>query len=127
MMVLNGSVTIEINIEKNGVYMLQRECGVGKTYLATLVKDLISFYPECAVVTYSGDRMVVYGNLSTAKFIVMDRFDRYALEISGDQMKDLGKRAIVLIASKCYYNTDFGFSDADVEIVSESLVTVTNW
>ena len=123
-MVFEGVKTIKINL-KNGVYILQRDGGVGKTYLAKLLSKEITWGYKVCVVTFMANQVVVLGNLSEAELIMFDRYDVYWDEVDVD-LQELGKRAIVLMDCKGFYdNLSFGVKRASVEYKSNNLLEVS--
>lgn len=47
----------------NGIYMLQKESGIGKTFLATLLGKLGKCGKSSAYVTYCNGKRITNGNL----------------------------------------------------------------
>lgn len=103
-MKINCVTPININLS-NGVYLLQKEGGVGKSYLAYLLAKAYGNKIDTAVVTYKNNTRVVYGDLKKAKVIMLDRVDRYVDTLSASAVEGMGKNAIVLMDCKCYYSS----------------------
>lgn len=101
-------VQININLP-NGIYMLQKEGGIGKTFLATLLGKLGECGESSASVTYCNGKRVTKGNLQTARIIMYDRVDRYVSKSLADEMESLSCKSIILMACNGYYK-DFNVS-----------------
>ena len=100
-MIISGLIDIEVDIQENGLYVLGKKGGTGKTYLATQLQKLNDTGVPVSVVTFLDNKIFIDGDIDKADLILYDRADLYINNIK--IQKDLEKYSkckIVLIDLK---------------------------
>ena len=100
-MIISGLIDIEVDIQENGLYVLGKKGGTGKTYLATQLQKLNDTGVPVSVVTFLDNKIFIDGDMDKADLILYDRADLYINNIK--IQKDLEKYSkckIVLIDLK---------------------------
>ena len=99
--IISGLIDIEVDIQENGLYVLGKKGGTGKTYLATQLQKLNDTGVPVSVVTFLDNKIFIDGDIDKADLILYDRADLYINNIK--IQKDLEKYSkckIVLIDLK---------------------------
>lgn len=90
---------INIEGEENGVYHLSPFSGVGKSYMAKILKDLGDFGKPYTSVTYK-DKIRSAEYYKKYKLVFFDRVDLYYSKKLEELFVELGKSTIVLFDMK---------------------------
>lgn len=103
-MTFDTGIRVNIDISKNGVYVLGSESSSGKTYLAELCKSLNTTYDSMFnVVSYiAGADESIYKQLIDRKcrICIVDRYDMFASDELSEELRLLGEDHIVLVGCK---------------------------
>lgn len=103
-MKFNAGVLLNVDICKNGVYVLGADSSSGKTYLANICKSLSTIYDSVfSVVSYmSGVDESIYKQLINRKcrICIVDRYDMFASDELSEELRLLGEDHIVLVVCK---------------------------
>ena len=104
--------SVRIEIESNGVYFLEQEGGIGKTYLCKLFARLRALGKPCLGVTY--DKFLCAEEFvrnalrqQYTQIILFDRFDLYCSKENLSFINSLAKEYIILLALKHIQDYDF--------------------
>lgn len=96
-------VDVSIEIGKPGVYVFLSSSGLGKTFLANLLKTLED--PGIYIVTYDNRESIQRAMLEDIKrnkyeLVFLDRYDMYASSEYNDVINDISRDTIVLVDAK---------------------------
>ena len=100
-MTISGLIDIEVDITESGLYVLGKEGGTGKTYLASQFQKLNDIGYPLAVVTFLDNKVFIDGDIDSAKIIFFDRADLYISNKDIQKhIEECSKSKIVLIDLK---------------------------
>ena len=102
----NRRIKLDIELE-NGIYVFESESGVGKTYLAKVLKKYRTFNEPVASYSYDDFSMdVSLEELLANKFkvVVIDRYDMYSSKKLNDIIEKYRRDSTILVDCKITVN-----------------------
>lgn len=127
-MIIKAAINVFFNVNKSGVYVLGSIGGTGKSYIVSVLKDIVPSHPELQVVLISPNynEGKVIGDIKNARYVYVDRADLLLLrskerESFLSELIEIAKDKCILVDFKNFSTYGFVPKFASVKMYSDRI------